>query len=102
MRWSSTRRCSSAASSAEKTTTAWSSRWPTWCWPPGQTGSPELASELQDFVRGRLAEYKRPRWVEFVAELPEDGDGQDAALQVAATGVSGVLLTFPNDYVWYS
>src|SRR6202011_3019807 len=38
---------------------------------PGQTGSPELGRELQDFVRARLAEYKRPRWVEFVAELPK-------------------------------
>ena len=43
---------------------------------PGQTGSPELAKELQDFVRGKLAEYKRPRWVEFVAELPKTGTGK--------------------------
>ena len=37
---------------------------------------PELAKELQDFVRGKLAEYKRPRWVEFVAELPKTGTGK--------------------------
>jgi benzoate-CoA ligase len=42
----------------------------------GYSGSPELARELQDFVRGRLAEYKRPRWVEFVAELPKTGTGK--------------------------
>ena len=42
----------------------------------GQTPSPELAQELQDFVRSRLAEYKRPRWVEFVAELPKTGTGK--------------------------
>jgi benzoate-CoA ligase len=42
----------------------------------GFSGSPELARELQDFVRGRLAEYKRPRWVEFVAELPKTGTGK--------------------------
>jgi benzoate-CoA ligase len=42
----------------------------------GVNGSPELARELQDFVRARLAEYKRPRWVEFVAELPKTGTGK--------------------------
>jgi acyl-coenzyme A synthetase/AMP-(fatty) acid ligase len=43
---------------------------------PGYTGSPELARELQDFVRGKLAEYKRPRWVEFVSDLPKTGTGK--------------------------
>jgi benzoate-CoA ligase len=42
----------------------------------GVSGSPELARELQDFVRQQLAEYKRPRWVEFVAELPKTGTGK--------------------------
>jgi benzoate-CoA ligase len=42
----------------------------------GVSGTPELARELQDFVRQRLAEYKRPRWVEFVAELPKTGTGK--------------------------
>ena len=31
---------------------------------------------LQRFVRERLAEYKRPRGVEFVAELPKTATGQ--------------------------
>src|SRR5262249_3335042 len=31
---------------------------------PGIEGTPELGRELQEFVRSRLAEYKRPRWVE--------------------------------------
>ena len=43
---------------------------------PGQTGSAELARELQDFVRSKLADYKRPRWVEFVAELPKTATGK--------------------------
>jgi benzoate-CoA ligase family protein len=43
---------------------------------PGQSGSDALARELQDFVRGKLAEYKRPRWVEFVAELPKTATGK--------------------------
>ena len=43
---------------------------------PGVEGTPELAVELQQFVRGRAAEYKRPRWVEFVAELPKTATGK--------------------------
>jgi len=39
-------------------------------------GSPELGKELQQFVRARLAEYKRPRWVEFVTELPKTATGK--------------------------
>jgi acyl-coenzyme A synthetase/AMP-(fatty) acid ligase len=38
--------------------------------------SPELAGELQQFVRARLAEYKRPRWVEFLSELPKTATGK--------------------------
>ena len=36
----------------------------------------ELARSLQQFVRERLAEYKRPRWVEFVSELPKTATGK--------------------------
>jgi benzoate-CoA ligase family protein len=39
-------------------------------------GTPELAAELQRFVRSRLAEYKRPRWVEFIDELPKTATGK--------------------------
>jgi benzoate-CoA ligase family protein len=38
--------------------------------------TPALASELQRFVRSRTAEYKRPRWVCFVRELPKTGTGK--------------------------
>jgi acyl-coenzyme A synthetase/AMP-(fatty) acid ligase len=38
--------------------------------------SSELARELQQFVRERLAEYKRPRWVEFLPELPKTATGK--------------------------
>jgi len=43
---------------------------------PGYAATPELAQALQQFVRDRLAEYKRPRWVEFVAELPKTATGK--------------------------
>jgi benzoate-CoA ligase len=36
----------------------------------------ELARGLQEFVRERLAEYKRPRWVQFVPELPKTATGK--------------------------
>ena len=39
-------------------------------------GNPDLAKELQQFVRDRLAEYKRPRWVEFVPQLPKTATGK--------------------------
>ena len=42
----------------------------------GVESSAGLARELQDFVRSRIAEYKRPRWVEFVAELPKTATGK--------------------------
>jgi acyl-coenzyme A synthetase/AMP-(fatty) acid ligase len=41
-----------------------------------RSGSEELAIELTQFVRERLAEYKRPRWVEFAAELPKTATGK--------------------------
>ena len=43
---------------------------------PQVSGSPELAVALQRFVRERLAEYKRPRGVEFVSELPKTATGK--------------------------
>jgi acyl-coenzyme A synthetase/AMP-(fatty) acid ligase len=36
----------------------------------------ELAADLQQFARSRLAEYKRPRWVEFVDALPTTATGK--------------------------
>jgi fatty-acyl-CoA synthase len=44
--------------------------------PPGVTGSPELAREILDFVRARIAHYKAPRTVTFVAELPRTPTGK--------------------------
>ncbi len=52
----------------------------------GVEPSPELARELQDFVRGRLADYKRPRWVEFVPELPKTGTGKTQRFKLRQEG----------------
>jgi len=42
----------------------------------GRVPSPALATELQAFVKGRLATYKYPRWIEFTTELPKTATGK--------------------------
>jgi benzoate-CoA ligase len=42
----------------------------------GQDGTDALATELQALVRKRLAGYKSPRWIDFVAELPKTSTGK--------------------------
>jgi len=43
---------------------------------PGVDPTSERGLELQQFVRTQLAEYKRPRWVSFVGELPKTATGK--------------------------
>jgi benzoate-CoA ligase len=43
---------------------------------PGIAREPQLAIDLKDFVKGRLAPYKCPRWIEFVDELPKTPTGK--------------------------
>ncbi|HMQ31932.1 MAG TPA: benzoate-CoA ligase family protein [Chloroflexaceae bacterium] len=43
---------------------------------PGHEPSDALAEELISFCRQELAEYKRPRWVVFMAELPKTATGK--------------------------
>ena len=42
----------------------------------GGAGSDELKGVLQQHVKGRLAPYKYPRWIEFVPELPKTATGK--------------------------
>ncbi len=42
----------------------------------GYTASDELAGELIKYCTHHMAGYKRPRWVEFVAELPKTATGK--------------------------
>jgi benzoate-CoA ligase len=42
----------------------------------GVAASPVLATDLQSLAKERLAEYKRPRWVEFIPELPKTATGK--------------------------
>ncbi|MGQ0733487.1 MAG: benzoate-CoA ligase family protein [Acidobacteriota bacterium] len=43
---------------------------------PEVQGGPERAALLQQFVREQVAEFKRPRWVRFVPELPKTATGK--------------------------
>jgi benzoate-CoA ligase len=54
----------------------------------GHTPSSELARELQDFVRSRIAEYKRPRWIEFVEALPKTATGKTQRFKLRASAES--------------
>ena len=42
----------------------------------GIAGTDALAAELREMVRKRLAGYKAPRWIDFVAELPKTATGK--------------------------
>ncbi len=58
--------------------------------PAGQAaGSPELAAELIAYCRGRLAAFKCPRSVEFVAALPRTPTGKLLRRQLRAERYPG-------------
>ena len=50
--------------------------------------SAELAKELQDFVRSKIAEYKRPRWIEFTEALPKTATGKTQRFKLRASANS--------------
>jgi benzoate-CoA ligase len=39
-------------------------------------GGAALAEELKGFVKDKIAPYKYPRWIDFVAELPKTATGK--------------------------
>ncbi|HEX8494829.1 MAG TPA: benzoate-CoA ligase family protein [Pyrinomonadaceae bacterium] len=43
---------------------------------PTHAPNDELAQQLKDFVKDRLALYKYPRWIEFVSSLPKNDRGK--------------------------
>ncbi|WP_063130508.1 acyl-CoA synthetase [Nocardia fusca] len=43
---------------------------------PGTTPGPELAAELRDYLRERIAHYKVPRGIDFADELPRTPTGK--------------------------
>ncbi|MEW6126238.1 MAG: benzoate-CoA ligase family protein [Acidobacteriota bacterium] len=42
----------------------------------GHAANAELETDLKDMVKSRLAPYKYPRWIEFVADLPKNDRGK--------------------------
>jgi benzoate-CoA ligase len=42
----------------------------------GFSASEDLARELQTYIKSRLAPFKYPRWIEFVADLPKTATGK--------------------------
>lgn len=42
----------------------------------GYEYSEQLESELKQFVKGQIAHYKYPRWIQFVPELPKTATGK--------------------------
>jgi len=42
----------------------------------GVQANDELAKELINFARSGMAGYKRPRWIEFVDDLPKTATGK--------------------------
>ncbi|MBO0768912.1 MAG: AMP-binding protein, partial [Solirubrobacterales bacterium] len=57
----------------------------------GYRPSPELARELQDFVKGHTAPYKYPREVHFVDELPKTVSGKIRRTELRGWLASGKL-----------
>lgn len=43
---------------------------------PGRGPSPQMAEELKQHVKARLASFKYPRWIEFTDELPKTATGK--------------------------
>ncbi len=53
---------------------------------PGFAPSQELAARLVAHCRERMAEYKRPRWIEFVDELPKTATGKIQRFRLRESG----------------
>ena len=53
----------------------------------GYTPSEELGNQLIEHCKANMAAYKRPRWIEFMSELPKTATGkiQRSALRYVAT-----------------
>jgi benzoate-CoA ligase len=51
----------------------------------GWEASQALEAELKDFVKGRIAPYKQPRWIEFVPELPKTATGKIQRFKLRAS-----------------
>ena len=53
---------------------------------PGRRGTPELAREIQDFVKVKLAAHEYPRAIEFVDALPMTTTGKIMRRELRSRG----------------
>ena len=65
----------------------------------GATAGDELAAEIQDFVKARLAAHEYPREVEFVTALPLAATGDPHAHLVPLDRRTVVSGTQPYDLI---
>ncbi|HSA94382.1 MAG TPA: benzoate-CoA ligase family protein, partial [Terriglobales bacterium] len=56
---------------------------------PGFVAGEVLATEIREFVVSRIAEYKRPRWVEFLPELPKTATGKIQRFKLRQMAAAG-------------
>ena len=54
---------------------------------PGFIAGPDLARELQDFVKAEIAPYKYPRRIEFVESLPKTETGKLQRFKLRESGI---------------
>ena len=54
-----------------------------------------LAEELRAFVKDKIAPYKYPRWIEFVAELPKTATGKIQRFKLRSAGGSAPRPNHP-------
>jgi acyl-coenzyme A synthetase/AMP-(fatty) acid ligase len=52
---------------------------------PNMPQTEALAADLQQHVKAKLAPYKYPRWIEFVAELPKTATGKIQRFKLRAS-----------------
>jgi benzoate-CoA ligase family protein len=63
----------------------------------GTSPSADLAVELQQFARARLAEYKRPRWIEFIDALPTTATGKIQRFKLRERAAKAIAASSHQD-----
>jgi len=63
----------------------------------GVSPGADLAVEIQRFARSRLADYKRPRWVEFVSALPTTATGKVQRFKLREQAAADPHSAAPTD-----
>jgi len=59
------------------------------CLKPDHAGGEAMATQLQEHVKSRLAPYKYPRRIEFIASLPRTETGKLQRFKLARRGCEG-------------